>query len=316
MNIIKNTFISFAVFMAISPDIKIFGEPVPSPGTFGYVLQADSLAKDKTGAVQKLATSKRDWIVLDANFTTGIPWKREDIDTIRRGQPGRKVIAYISIGEAESYRPYWHKDWISKGQLTASAPSWLLPENPDWPGNYRVKYWDPDWQKIMLAAVDAVIADGFDGVYLDIVDGFEYFEKEGNDFIDDRPNSETGNTYRQDMTAWVKKIATKARIKNPATLVIPQNGAQLLAQPDYLGVIDAIGVEDLFTDGNQVQPKSDVSYHLGFLKNMTNKKKPVLLIEYPTRNDRKALVKKAAPQQGFVWLITDRQLKTLGVSGK
>ena len=290
--------------------------PVPAPASFGYVLQAESLSQTKAGAVQKLASSKRDWIVLDANYSNSNAWTPQDLATIRRAQSGRKVIAYLSIGEAESYRPYWHSDWTSGGKLTTSAPAWLLPENPDWPGNYRVKYWDPAWQSIMLSRVDAVMSSGFDGVYLDIVDGFEYFEKEGNDFVDDRPNSETGNTYRQDMVAWVKKIAAAARRKNAAAMVIPQNGAQLLAHADYRDVINAIGIEDLFTDGNKLQPKSSVGYNLSLLKNLADKTKPVLLIEYPTKSDRKDFVKKEAAQRGFIWLLTDRQLKTLGVSGR
>lgn len=316
MHTSTNIIVTFAALVTITCVTFVHGGTIPAPTSLGYVLQADSLSKSKSGAVQKLAASKRDWIVLDANFSNGIPWERKDLDIIRQAQPGRKVIAYISIGEAESYRPYWHQDWTIKGKLTATAPSWLLPENPDWPGNFRVKYWVAEWQKIMLDRVDAVMANGFDGVYLDIVDGFEYFEKEGDDFIDDRPNSETGNTYRRDMIIWVKKIAAHARAKNPAAMVIPQNGSQLLAQPDFVAAIDAIGIEDLFTDGNKVQPKSSVNYILGFLKNMTDKKKPVLLIEYPSQNDRKALVKKEAAKRGFVWLLTDKQLKTLGVSGK
>ena len=36
--------------------------------------------------------------------------------------------------------------------------------------------------------------------------------------------------------------------------IIPQNASQLLADPQYLKTIDAIGVEDLFTNGNKKQP--------------------------------------------------------------
>ena len=56
------------------------------------------------------------------------PWTSEDLAAIRQGKSGRKVIAYISIGEAEDYRPYWRKEWGSKGKLTAAAPS----ERPPW----------------------------------------------------------------------------------------------------------------------------------------------------------------------------------------
>ena len=140
------------------------------PDSFAYILQADSFAKSKSAAVERLRGCARDWIVLDAAFSGDTHWERAELDAIRSGHAGRKVIAYISIGEAEDYRPYWRKEWGSKGRLTAAAPAWLGAENPEWKGNYRVKYWNAEWQRLMLAAVDDAMARGFDGVYLDIVD--------------------------------------------------------------------------------------------------------------------------------------------------
>jgi len=292
-----------------------FAGEVNWPTSFAYVLQADAFAKTKAVAVERLAACGRDWVVLDAVFSSDTPWERADLDAIRRGRPERKVTAYISIGEAEDYRPYWRKEWGSKGKLTAAAPAWLGRENPEWKGNYRVKYWHAGWQTLILAAVDDAMGRGFDGVYLDIVDGFETFEQEGKEFIGDRMNPETKQSYRRDMVDWVKHIAARARAKNPAALVIPQNGSQLLAHDDFLNAISAIGIEDLFTNGNKLQPQSHTNEVLGHLKKMTAARKPVLLIEYPKSAERQALSKKLASEHGFVWLITDRQLKTLGESG-
>lgn len=287
-----------------------------SPRSFAYILQADSFAKSKPAAVEKLAACGCDWVVLDAQFSSDVEWTRADLDAIRHGQPGRKVIAYLSIGEAEDYRPYWRKEWGSKGKLTTAAPAWLGAENPEWKGNYRVKYWDAEWQKLILAAIDDAMVRGLDGVYLDIVDGFETFEQEGREFIDDRMNPATKQSVRRDMVDWVKAIAARARAKNPAALVIPQNGSQLLVHADFLDVISAIGIEDLFTNGNKLQPKSHTSEVLGHLKQMTAAKKPTLLIEYPKSGERQALSKQLGAENGCVWLVTDRQLKTLGESGK
>jgi len=286
------------------------------PDSFAYILQADSFAKAKPAAVERLTACRRDWIVLDAAFDGDTPWERADLDTIRGGHAGRKVVAYISIGEAEDYRPYWRKEWGGKGKLTAAAPAWLGAQNPEWKGNYRVKYWKPEWQKLMLAAIDDAMARGFDGVYLDIVDGFETFEQDGTKFIDNRVNPDTKQSYRRDMVDWVKAITARARARNPAALVIPQNGSQLVMHPDFLEVINAIGIEDLFTDGNKVQPKSHTDEVLGHLRKLAAARKPVLLIEYPKTAERQALSKKLAAENGLVWLLTDRQLKTLGESGR
>jgi cysteinyl-tRNA synthetase, unknown class len=288
----------------------------PFPRSFAYVLQAESLARTKAGAVAQLAACGRDWLVVDARFSSEAPWTRSDLDAMREKHAGRKVIAYLSIGEAEEYRPYWQAAWGGKGSLTPLAPSWLEGENPEWKGNYRVKYWRADWRQIILAAVDEVIGQGFDGLYLDIVDGFESFEHVGKDWIDDRVNPDTRQSFRRDMVDWVKAIAARARARNPAALIIPQNGSQLLAHRDFVDAISGIGLEDLFTNGDKLQPKSHTSLVLGCLKRLEAAPKPVLLIEYPKKAERRDLSKRLAAENGFAWLVTDRQLKTLGESGR
>lgn len=293
-----------------------FARAESSPGSFAYILQADSFAKTKSAAVAQLKESGRDWIVLDAAFAGDTPWERADLDAIRSGKAGRKVVAYISIGEAEDYHSYWQPEWGSGGKRTAAAPAWLGIENPEWKGNYQVKYWSAEWQKLMLAAIDDAMGRGFDGVYLDIVDGFQTYEQGADNYLDDRMNPETKQTYRRDMVDWVKAIAARARAKNPAALVIPQNGSQLAAHKDFVEVISAQGIEDLFTNGKKLQPASHTDEILGHLKTFASAKKPVLLIEYPKTPERQALSKKLAEENGFVWLVTDRQLKTLGESGK
>jgi cysteinyl-tRNA synthetase len=287
-----------------------------TPASFAYVLQAESLAPAKPAAVRRLAACGRAWLILDSSCGENSPWTAADLDAIRRGQAGRKILAYLSIGEAEDYRPYWRKQWTVQGKPGPAAPGWLLAENPEWKGNYRVKYWRPGWQELALAALDDAMTAGFDGVYLDIVDGFETFEQSGNDFLDDRVNPETKQSYRRDMVDWVKTIAARARAKNPGALVIPQNGSQLLLHPDFLETISALGVEDLFTDGDKAQPKSHNAEVLGNLKRLAPANKPVLDIEYPTAPARTAAAKKMAHEAGLIWLVTDRQLKSLGESGR
>jgi len=84
------------------------------------------------------------------------------------------VICYMSIGEAENYRYYWNTSW------NHHKPSWMSAQNPNWPGNFKVKYWDPEWQSIIFgndaSYLSKITSAGFDGVYLDIIDAFEYYE--------------------------------------------------------------------------------------------------------------------------------------------
>ncbi|HEC94758.1 MAG TPA: hypothetical protein ENI45_02190 [Thermoplasmatales archaeon] len=103
----------------------------------------------------------------------------EEVASLKTKSNGgtRLVVAYMSIGEAEDYRYYWQTEWET------NPPPWLAGENLDWPGNYRVRYWDEDWQEIIYgnngSYLKKIIDAGFDGVYLDKVDAFEYFENLG-----------------------------------------------------------------------------------------------------------------------------------------
>lgn len=64
----------------------------------------------------------------------------------------------------------------------AQHPDWLDGKNKNWPGNHKVKYWHPEWQKIILGTpdsyLDKIVSAGFDGVFLDIVDAFWHFENQ------------------------------------------------------------------------------------------------------------------------------------------
>lgn len=288
------------------------------PRSMAYVLQADRLAAERAEAVRRLAACERDLIVLDAAYAENEPWKAAELENIRAGKPGRKVVAYLSIGEAEEYRPYWQKSWDADGdgQPDAAAPKFLHSENPDWEGNYRVRYWLPEWQAHILPAVDVIMAQGFDGVYLDIVDAFEFYEydEKSKDWLDDRRNTETGHTYREDMIAWVSQIAQRARQNRPQALIIPQNAAQLLADASYRSLNSGIGVEDLFVAGKKLLTEKQIRFVLGFLEKMKLENKPVLVIDYPKSNTVNAAAFEIAAKHGFTLLLTDRELTTLGES--
>jgi cysteinyl-tRNA synthetase len=82
----------------------------------------------------------------------------------------RLVICYMSIGEAENYRYYW-------GSLNKSL---IYKENPDWAGNFSVKFWETSWKDVIYgndqSYTKKILDVGFDGVYLDIIEAYEYFE--------------------------------------------------------------------------------------------------------------------------------------------
>lgn len=305
--------------LAVGASAQSAGPALPA-GAMAYVLQADVFAKNRAAAVRKLAACGRDFVVIDMAFDGGAggAWTKDEVRAIRAGKTGRKVIAYFSIGEAEDYRSYWNPLWDANhdGHPDAGAPAWLGEVNPDWPGNYKVRYWQPAWQAIILGELDKLVTNGFDGVYLDLVDAFETFEYDpvSGDWIDNRVNPETGRSYRKDMVRWVRAIAERARQTRPAFRVIPQNGSPLLRNQAFRSAIDGIGIEDLFTEGNQMQPGNHTNPILTDLARLTAMGKPVWVIEYGTKAAARQRSIDQVPAHGFSLLLTDRNLTTLGLA--
>ena len=132
--------------------------------SWGYQLQDLDLTK--------AAASPFDVLVVDyaRDGTDDTALKPKDLALLQTKPDGRRrlVLAYLSVGEAESYRYYWHKSW------KRDKPAWLLGENPEWDENYAVCFWDPGWQQLICGAPDAyldrILAQGFDGIYLDKCD--------------------------------------------------------------------------------------------------------------------------------------------------
>ena len=186
-----NTALGYISFAADSRDLNsIPGYPVPPPhprtitaladaGNFLYLLDPSEYA-NKPSYLAAIGATNYDVAIIDLFYedTNGAvtALTAEDIDSIRNkpGGGSRLIIAYMSIGEAEDYRYYWNPEW------SRTRPAWIAEENPHWAGNYKVRYWDIDWQAIVFGSpdsyLDRILAPGFDGVYLDIIDAFEYFE--------------------------------------------------------------------------------------------------------------------------------------------
>lgn len=145
---------------------------------FLYLINPENY-NTKQEFINALSATNYDVLIIDLFYNDDI-LSANDIELLKIKNNGsrRLVISYVSIGEAEDYRYYWDDDWKS------NFPAWLEKENSSWAGNYKVRYWDENWKKIIYgnsdAYIDMIIDAGFDGAYLDIIDGFEYFEEEYN----------------------------------------------------------------------------------------------------------------------------------------
>ncbi len=178
----KNQSAGFVSYQATSRNLELISETQPQNENsdiitnlrqvknFLYLINPENFST-KNDFIEAVCSTNYDLIIMDL-FLNDSEFSAEEIERLHCKANGGKrlVIAYMSIGEAEDYRYYWDKSW-KRGN-----PSWLDKENPNWKGNYKVKYWDSEWQAIIFDYLSRIINAGFDGVYLDIIDAFEYYE--------------------------------------------------------------------------------------------------------------------------------------------
>ncbi|MCK6459695.1 MAG: endo alpha-1,4 polygalactosaminidase [Planctomycetes bacterium] len=220
--------------------------------------------------IDALAASPYAFVVIDysRDGSAAGEFSRADIERLRAA--GKTVLAYLSVGEAEDYRFYWDASW-----------PFLSDENPDWPGNYQVEYWDDAWWTLALAPyLDRILDAGFDGVYLDRVDAYWWWHEEKG--MDARLAADR-------MVALVERVADHARARAGAGFVVcPQNAlgllddAPLAARDRYVGAIDAVGVESLYFN---YASADDQAYRLQKLAELDTLGKRVFLLEYVAEAD-------------------------------
>ncbi len=218
----------------------------------------------------EVATSGFDLAVIDysRDGTEEGEYSHDEIATIVRGNV--TPVAYISIGEAENYRFYWNSSWDSL------PPPWLGPENPNWQGNFAVRYWYQDWHEIIFSYLNRILSQGFKGVYLDKVDEFEFWS-EFDTTMSEQAAADSMINFILEIARYCKSRAGED------FLIIPQNGETLLRFDDsgeLLREISGWAVEDLFYDGLLPNPPEVIYERLRYFNIVLNSGRFVLSVDY------------------------------------
>ena len=266
-------FILSLLTLSFSPSVSA------SPSSWGYQLQ-DLVVDD-------LISSPFDLLVIDysKDGSDDFALSLSEVSDIQSSD--KTVISYISIGEAEDYRYYFNSDWLT------SPPSWLGEENPDWEGNYKVNYWEQDWKDIVFDYIDKILSSNFNGIYLDIIDAYEYYETS-------RPSA------LEDMISFVTEISDYAKSYSSfgdSFWIIPQNGEQLLEDEDYRSVIDAIGREDVYVipddHSEEKRERAEIETIESYLDLLIDDGKEVFVVDYT--DDSSA--RESAAEKGYISYI-------------
>lgn len=278
--------------------------PLSGISNWGYQLQKVQVAE--------VAASPFQLMVIDYSADGSSKRAFSPADVARmQAMPGggrRLVLSYLSIGEAESYRYYWDPAW--KGE----PPSWLIGENPEWPENYAVRFWDPTWQRLMFGRaesyLDRIIDAGFDGVYLDKCDVFE-------DLQQGHPTVAAGRLEMEaDMVSFVVRLSRYAKGRKPGFAIVMQNAEVLLEDEALRMAIDGVAKEELlygYSGPEKPNPKNEVAFSKNALDLVRKSGKPVFVVEYLGNRDKITTALATLGDYGYIGAVAgkDRDLDKL-----
>lgn len=144
---------------------------------FAYLRDTSPYGREDEFALEMLRTNF-DMLVVDV-FHGRRPLTKRAVETLKHKKLGarRLVLAYIDVGTAAADRFYWRPNWQE------GAPIWIAAPTPVNPDKYFVEYWRPEWQRIITGNTDSyvygIIDQGYDGVVIDGLDSYRYFETGG-----------------------------------------------------------------------------------------------------------------------------------------
>jgi cysteinyl-tRNA synthetase, unknown class len=249
--------------------------------------------------LDKLNKVDADVFVVDYALEGGkVPMTRDQVERLKKKPDGsrRYVISYMSIGEAEEYRYYWQDGW------KAAKPVWLGPENCAWPKAHAIRYWRDEWKDLSFRKPDSyikrIIDAGYDGVYLDRVDMYDWFKKEN-------ANS------RAEMIKYIEELSAQAKTWKPGFFIVPQNAEDLLTERRYRNAIDALGKEELLHSGSETGARNsaeNIRSSLTDINHLLWAYKPVFAVEYVLTKDAIAKSEAELRALGIVPTVQTRGL--------
>ena len=270
-----------------------------------------------------IAATKFDLIVMDSEPPPRLPGlpaptpNKNITERLKCGGDGEKLlVSYLAIGQAESYRYFYEDDW------GPGNPEWIFAEDEFWPGDFYVRYWDPEWKAILMGSpdsrVDRIVAAGFDGIYLDTVDAYTFFPDPEPDMFGNIRHLESAARMRD----LVKEVSAYAReiSGNPDFGVFVQNAEELVSPwygvPDWLEPLTGIGKEEPFfyaTDVKVDDPDT-IMYNDMFLGEFLAAGKIVMNVDYVTTPENIAEAYTSAREKGYIPLaLGDKDLATIEI---
>ena len=161
----------------IPPGLPMHENPNPirdlaSARNYLPILRSDRFAT-RLAWFQAMAATNYDLLLIDTFWRETESLTFDQVRALRYKRLGsdRLVLGVLPLGLARDTRFYWKPEW------RVGNPSFLAAPDPDDPASTIVNYWDPKWKELIGRYIQGIVDLNVDGVLLDQVDAYLYFEE-------------------------------------------------------------------------------------------------------------------------------------------
>lgn len=229
-----------------------------------------------------------DWLVVDPDSFSMPKFKKERFYIKKRA----KIIAYVSIGELDPYRPYFSE--INK--------EWIIGENKAW-HTYIADLKKASYQDFLInRAFKPIAGEGYDGFFLDTLDSYQTVLK-----------SKDWKSYENAELKFIKRL----RRLFPNKIIIVNRPFRIINE--IKNDIDGFVAEDLFYGLNQKLEytrlsEKETDHLLAKLKEVKRLGIHVIVIDYIPPTKRQLAIRDAEKIStlSFIPYVTDKDLSIIG----
>ncbi|MDB4224012.1 endo alpha-1,4 polygalactosaminidase [Granulosicoccus sp.] len=257
-------------------------------------IQTDKLLQGRSVAFYYAAKppidvlSQFDRVVVEADNMTPAELQKIKLD-------GSRIYAYLSVGEVGPERSY----------VDSIDPSWVLGINPSW-NSKILDLTNPAVRKFLLSQVGTLQKDGYQGLFLDTMDSFNFIAKTD----EQRAAQSTG------LTSLIREMASGY----PDLRLITNRGFEVL--DDVAQHIEAVAAESLYAGWDNTKqayidvPAGDRQWLRNKLDHVKNKLGlDVIVIDYlpPSKRLAARAVAEKIAEDGFIPWVANPTLDYVGL---
>ncbi len=211
-------------------------------------------------------------------------------ETIRKLQKlGTEVIAYVNLGMAEEWRSYWKERW------RRSPPRWIAEKSREWSGEYIVMFWHPAWRRILRRVLKSIEREGYDGILLDNIDVYEYWEEKGC----------KAEEKLLMIIKWIKLTY------NGKIYVNIGSGLKLIYDEEFMKLVDGVLREEVWASYRGVIDPEETKEILNALIYAKQRGKDVVILDYSNDERLTNAILSECAILGFKCYIGSRDLNSL-----